>query len=119
MAPLVANLTDADMRELAVYYAYLPRVYGPNPGTVEPPRIVANGAPLRGIAPCGACHGELDSKPGAAWLQGQPVAYLRAQLRAFASGERCNDIGEQMRNIAHRMTAAEIAAASEFDATRP
>ena len=75
-------------------------------------RIVANGAPMRGIAPCGACHGDLDSKAGAGWLGGQPAVYLRTQLEAFASGARRNDIGEQMRNVARRMTPEEIDAAS-------
>ena len=119
MAPLMENLTDADMRDLAAYYAYLPRVYGPDSGAGEAPRIVTNGAPLRGIAPCGACHGELDSKVGAAWLEGQPLSYLRAQLRAFATGERRNDIGEQMRNIARAMTSEEINAASRYYAEHP
>ena len=80
---------------------------------------MTNGAPMRGIAPCGACHGELGSKAGAAWLEGQPAVYLRAQLEAFATGARHNDIGEQMRNVARRMTAAEIDAASRFYAGRP
>jgi cytochrome c553 len=118
MAPLVADLSDADMRDLAAYYAYLPRVSDSHPAG-EPPRIVASGAPLRGIAPCGACHGEVASKAGAAWLEGQPAVYLRSQLEAFSTGARHNDIGEQMRNIARRMTAAEINAASEFYADRP
>ena len=73
---------------------------------------------MRGIAPCGACHGELNSKPGAAWLEGQPVVYLRTQLEAFASGARRNDIGEQMRNVARAMTPEEIDAASRFYADR-
>jgi cytochrome c553 len=119
MAPLVANLSDADMRDLAAYYAYLPRPSDQAPNTDVPPRIVASGAPMRGIAPCGACHGELDSKAGAAWLEGQPAVYLRTQLEAFSSGARRNDIGEQMRNVARRMTAAEIGAASAFYADRP
>ena len=119
MAPLVANLSDADMRDLAAYYAYLPRVSVPQPAAGKPPRIVASGAPLRGIAPCEACHGEVGNKASAAWLEGQPAIYLRTQLEAFATGARHNDIGEQMRNIARRMTAAEIAAASEFYAARP
>jgi cytochrome c553 len=118
MAPLVANLNDADMRDLAAYYAYLPRVSDQPPNTDVPPRIVASGAPMRGIAPCGACHGELDSKAGAAWLEGQPAVYLRAQLEAFSSGARRNDIGEQMRNVARRMTPQEIDAASRFYADR-
>lgn len=119
MAPLVANLTEADMRDLAAYYAYLPRL-SDNPSVAEePPRIVASGAPMRGIAPCGACHGGIDTKAGAAWLNGQPAVYLRSQLRAFSSGARRNDIGEQMRNVARRMTPEEIDAASRFYADHP
>jgi cytochrome c553 len=113
MEPLVTNLSNADMRDLAAYYAYLPRVPVIRPAS-EPPQIVASGAPLRGIAPCGACHGDLSSKPGAAWLEGQPLDYLRTQLQDFASGTRRNDIGEQMRNVARGMTATEIDAASRF-----
>lgn len=119
MAPLVADLSNADMRDLAAYYAYLPRDSGPPPITDVPPRIVMSGAPMRGIAPCGACHGDIASKAGAAWLSGQPEVYLRAQLLAFASGARRNDIGEQMRNIARQMIPAEIDAASRFYADRP
>ena len=114
MAPLVADLSDADMRDLAAYYAYLPRVTSSGAAAGEAPPIVTSGAPLRSIAPCGACHGEVDSKASAAWLEGQPAVYLRTQLEAFASGARRNDIGEQMRNVARGMTAAEIDAASEF-----
>ena len=119
MAPLVADLSDADMRDLAAYYAYLPRPSDLRPGIEVPPRIVASGAPMRGIAPCGACHGEVGNKAGAAWLEGQPAVYLRTQLLAFASGARRNDIGEQMRNVARGMTPEEITAASRFYADRP
>jgi cytochrome c553 len=117
MAPLVADLTDADMRDLAAYYAYLPRLT--DSSAISPPRIVASGAPLRGIAPCGACHGEVGAKAGAAWLEGQPVAYLHAQLEAFANGRRHNDIDEQMRNVARAMTPQEIEAASRYYAEHP
>ena len=119
MAPLVVDLSDQDMRDLAAYYAYLPRV-SDRPATDDiPPRIVESGAPLRGIAPCGACHGDIAGKAGAAWLEGQPAVYLRAQLQAFAAGERRNDIGEQMRNVARRMTPDDIEAASKYYADRP
>jgi len=117
MAPLVADLTAADMRDLAAYYAYLPRLA--DRGAGSPPHIVAGGAPLRGIAPCGACHGEVGAKAGAAWLEGQPVAYLRTELEAFASGTRHNDIDEQMRNVARVMTPQEIDAASRYYAEHP
>jgi cytochrome c553 len=117
MAPLVADLSDADMRDLAGYYAYLPRLT--DSSTNHPPRIVASGAPLRGIAPCGACHGEVGTKAGAAWLEGQPEVYLRIQLEAFASGARHNDIDEQMRNVARVMTPQEIDAAARYYAEHP
>jgi cytochrome c553 len=96
MARLVANLSDADMRDLSAYYAYLPRTSDRPPVTDARPRIVANSAPMRGIAPCGACHGDLDSKAGAGWLRGQPAVYLRTNswlLRpapgATTSASRC------------------------------
>lgn len=109
MSPFAVNLSEQDMVDIAAYYAYLPRLPAPRPTVDRPiPRIVANGAPLRGIAPCGACHGDLDNKTGSPWLGGQSAAYFREQLRAFARGDRRNDINEQMRTIARRMTPDEI-----------
>jgi cytochrome c553 len=119
MMPLVADLSDADMRDLAAYYAYLPRVYDERAADEGASSIVAVGAPMRNIAPCGACHGELGSKIGAPWLEGQPVTYLHAQLDAFANGTRRNDIDQQMRNVARGMTPAEITAASRYYAGSP
>ncbi|MBV9248152.1 MAG: c-type cytochrome [Acetobacteraceae bacterium] len=113
MAPLVANLSDQELQDLAEYYAYLPRPAPYHP-TGPAPRIVASGAPLRNIPPCGACHGAIDNKVGASWLEGQPASYLQAQLEAFASGARHNDITEQMRNIARQMTPQEIQQAVQY-----
>ena len=74
---------------------------------------------MRGIAPCAACHGGLSTKAGSPWLGGQPAAYIKAQLQAFASGTRHNDISQQMRNIARHMSEAEMDAAASFYAARP
>jgi len=119
MAPLVANLTDEDMRDLAAYYADLPRL--PSNGSVSRSEIpiVVSGAPMRNVAPCGACHGELTNKAGSPWLEGQPSVYLKAQLLAFASGARHNDISEQMRNVARQMTPTEIDAAVRYYESQP
>ncbi len=65
---------------------------------------MTNGAPMRNIAPCGACHGAIDNKAGSPWLGGQSAVYIKAQLKAFAAGTRRNDISQQMRNIARQMT---------------
>ncbi len=120
MSPFAWRLSDQDMIDLAAYYAYLPRLPAYHPvGILPAPRIVINGAPLRNIPPCGACHGALDNKAGSPWLEGQSVVYLKSQLDAFASGERRNDISEQMRNVARRMTPEEIEEAAEYFASQP
>jgi cytochrome c553 len=120
MSPFAVNLTDQEIADLATYYAYLPRLpaYHPTP-QVPKPSIVIYGAPMRGIAPCGACHGSLDNKSGSPWLEGQSEAYMKAQLQSFASGERRNDISQQMRNIARAMTAQEIEQAAAYYASQP
>jgi cytochrome c553 len=120
MTPMVANLSDQDMADLAAYYAYLPRLppYHPVPG-LPTPSIVAHGAPMRNIAPCAACHGGLDVKTGSPWLEGESEVYLKAQIQAFASGDRHNDISGQMRNIARHMTPEEIEAAARYYASQP
>jgi cytochrome c553 len=120
MSPFAEHLSDQDMIDLASYYAYLPRLPAFHPvAAVALPRIVINGAPLRNIAPCGSCHGALDNKVGSPWLEGQSSAYIKSQLEAFASNERRNDISEQMRNIARRMTPEEIEDASRYYASQP
>jgi cytochrome c553 len=115
MSPRVAQLSDADMRDLAAFYAYLPRPA--HAGAA--PRIVASGSPMHNVAPCGACHGGADYKTGSPWLDGEPFVYLKAQLVAFASGARHNDISQQMRNVARGMSLAEINAASTYYAEPP
>lgn len=120
MTPFAINLSEQDMVDLAAYYAYLPRLPGYHPvQDVPAPRIVINGAPMRNIAPCGSCHGGLDNKAGSPWLEGQPAAYIKAQLESFAEAHRRNDISQQMRNIARQMTPAEIADAARYYASQP
>ena len=120
MSPFAANLTDQEISDVAAYYAYLPRLpaYHPTP-QLPRPKIVIYGAPLRGIAPCGSCHGSLDNKVGSPWLEGQSEVYMREQLLAFASGQRRNDISQQMRNIARAMTPKEIDEAAAYYASQP
>jgi cytochrome c553 len=113
MSPRVAGLSDDDIGDIAAYYNYLPRLPVAEAGTAIP-AIVANGAPMRNIAPCGTCHGETGHKTGSPWLEGESPVYLSAQLQAFASGTRHNDISGQMRNVARGMTPNEIEAAAQY-----
>ena len=120
MTPFAVRLSERDMQDLAAYYGYLPRLPGfhPSDGT-PPPRIVASGAPMRGIAPCGSCHGTIENKLGSPWLEGQSELYIKEQLLAFVSGARSNDISGQMRNVARAMTAEEIAEAAKYYSSKP
>ncbi|MBR0800882.1 c-type cytochrome [Bradyrhizobium jicamae] len=120
MSPFAAAMTDQDMKDVAAYYAYLPRVPSKSLDTALPaPAIVATGAPMRNIPPCGSCHGDIDNKAGSPWLGGQSEVYIKAQLQAFASGGRRNDISQQMRNIARQMTSDEIDQAARYYAAQP
>jgi cytochrome c553 len=84
----------------------------------EAPPIVRHGAPMRSIPACESCHGGIDHKTASPRLDGEPEAYIRSQLSAFASGSRGNDIHQQMRNIARHMTAEEIGAAARYYSRR-
>ena len=120
MSPFAATMSNQDMLDVAAYYAYLPRVPSNHldPG-IAAPRIVTTGAPMRNIAPCGSCHGDIDNKAGSPWLGGQSAVYIKAQLNAFASGARRNDISQQMRNIARQMTAEEIDQVARYYEAQP
>ena len=120
MSPFAANMNNQDMLDVAAYYAYLPRVPSNSlDAKLAPPPIVVTGAPMRNIPPCGACHGDIDNKAGSPWLGGQSAVYIQAQLHAFASGGRRNDISQQMRNIARQMTAEEIDQVARYYEAQP
>jgi cytochrome c553 len=119
MQALSRNLTDRDMRDLAAYYAYLPKARtAPTTYDESLPALVRVGDPLRNIAPCISCHGGVDQKLGAPWLEGMSKDYLVAQLIAFRTGERRNDAQAQMRNMVRSMTAAEMDTVATFYARK-
>lgn len=115
MSPFTQVLTDREMRDVAAFYASLPKLMSVG----EAPLIVIHGAPLRNIPPCGSCHGDIDHKVGSPWLDGEPADYIKAQLEAFASDARRNDTNEQMRNIARGLTPQEIEEAANYYASQP
>ena len=115
MQSLAANLSDRDIRDLAAYYASLPKARtAPTTYDERLPALVRVGAPLRNIAPCISCHGQVDQKFGAPWLEGMPKQYLMQQLQAFAGGTRHNDAEAQMRAMAAAMTPQEIDEVATF-----
>ena len=72
-----------------------------------------------GALPCTACHGargEGNAANGFPRLAGLPVSYLRAQMSAFADGQRENPV---MAPIARSLTADDTQAVSVYFADLP
>lgn len=120
MQPLVANLSDQDMRDLAVYYASLERerIAAVEPSDTDTPRLVRNGDPMRAVGACSSCHSPHAERPATPVLEGLSEVYLREQLMAFRDGRRSNDINRQMRNAVRGLTDQEIAQLSRYYAGR-
>ncbi|AKJ30873.1 c-type cytochrome [Caldimonas brevitalea] len=119
MQGLAAPLSEENIRDLAAYYASLPKARtAPTFYDESLPALVRVGAPLRNIAPCISCHGGVDQKFGAPWIEGMPKDYLVGQLHAFRTGARGNDVQGQMRAVARTMTDQEIQEVSEFYARK-
>jgi cytochrome c553 len=119
MEAIARSLSDRNIDDIAAYYASLPKARSMPTTYADPlPKLIRTGDPLRNIAPCIACHGSVDSKLGAPWLEGMPRRYLISQLNNFASGTRRNDSEAQMRNMVRNMTPDEIAEVAFFYARR-
>jgi len=119
MEGLAKGLSERDVNDLAAYYASLPKARtAPTTYDESLPALVRVGAPLRNIAPCVSCHGGIDQKLGAPWIEGLPKDYLVEQLKAFRGGQRRNDSQAQMRSVVRGMTDAEIDEVSAFYARK-
>jgi cytochrome c553 len=117
MQPMVAGLSDRDMRDLSAYYAYLPHEREPA-ADARLPQLVSNGAPMRNVGACASCHGGYARQAATPILDGEPETYIRDQLYAFRNGTRSNDLNQQMRNVARNLSDAEIAELASYYAQR-
>lgn len=118
MAKNIAS--DQDVMDIAAYYASVKT----KPGKASNEELVIEGESIyrggivdAGVAACSACHGPTGSgNPAAKFpsVSGQHAAYTVAQLQAFKSGERNNDTGKMMRNLAKKMSTAQMEAVAEY-----
>jgi cytochrome c553 len=114
-----APLTESEMEKLATYFSNQARkpAIGDEKVVALGESIYRAGNKATGVPACAACHGPAGAgNPAAKFpnLAGQHATYVSKQLRWFQSGERANDAGKMMRNIAMRMTNAEINAVAQF-----
>jgi cytochrome c553 len=115
----VMSLSPQDMADLGAFFAK----QKPSPGSADPAevtigeKIYRGGNQATGVSACIACHGPTGAgNPAAKYpmLSGQHAAYTEKALKDFRSGNRKNDPGKMMQNIAARMTDAEIKAVSSY-----
>lgn len=105
MQPFIANLSDAQVKAVADYYAALP-LPSPTQGEV-------NEAGKNVRAACISCHGMAGNTVNEAWpnLAGQHKEYLEKQLLAFKSGERKAPL---MNVIAGELSDQQISDVAEY-----
>jgi cytochrome c553 len=119
MAAQVANLSEADMRNLAAYFAG----QKPREGSASNAELVTAGRKLyrggngsNGVAACAGCHSPNGAGIPVQYprLKGQHKDYTVAQLKAFRAGERANDPSAMMRAVAARLSDKEMDALAEY-----
>ncbi len=111
--------SDEDVEHLAAYFASQKTTAGAgDKEKVEEGRLIYKGGKVSAkITACAACHGPTGKGNEAAKfprIAGQHTKYLLTQLKAFRSGERANDAGKMMRNIASKMSDTDMEAAVEY-----
>jgi len=119
MAGMVANLSAADMQNVAAYYAsqkLKPALAKDKDLAALGQKLYRGGNAATGVAACAGCHGPSGAGIPAQYprVSGQFAEYVEAQLKAFRAGARSNDPNGMMRGVAARMTDREIQAVSEY-----
>ncbi len=119
MASIVQSLDDAQMADVAAHYAAVTKgARDPRVESSDDPellRLVEYGYTDRALPACASCHGAHAGGPvETPTITGQREVYLAQQLKAFASGERRNDIYARMRAVAAKLRPDEIEKLARF-----
>lgn len=119
MTGLLDNLSDQDLADISAYFAKQNTSLGqvPKDALEAGQKLYRAGIAAKGVAACTACHaptGTGIASAGYPALSGQHPAYIEKQLMAFRKGDRANDPGSMMRDIAAKMSDAEIKAVAAY-----
>lgn len=119
MSPMAAPLSEQDMKDLAAYFsAQAAKPGSANAEKVDLGKTIYKGGNLAtNVTACAACHGPTGKgNPASNYpsINGQHAAYTAKQLKDFKASNRENDPSNIMRDIAKRMSEAEIEAVSEY-----
>jgi cytochrome c553 len=121
MMGMIANLSDADMKGLADYFAgqtLKPAAASDKDLAALGQKIWRGGNSAAGVPACAGCHGPAGAGLPAQYprLAGQYAEYVAAQLKAFKDGARTNDANGAMRGVASHLSEREIRAVAEYAA---
>jgi cytochrome c553 len=121
MMGMVANLSDADMKGLAAYYAgqkLKPAAAADKNLAALGQKLWRGGNAANGVPACAGCHGPAGAGMPAQYprIGGQYAEYIATQLKAFRDGARANDPNGMMRGVAARLSEREIRAVAEYAA---
>lgn len=122
MGALASGLSEADMRNVAAYYASQTQTPEKAKGDRESielgQKLWRGGDQTKGLPACAGCHGPAGAGMPAQYprIAGQHAEYTESQLKYFRVAERANDPAKMMRMIAVKMTDAEIKAVSDYAA---
>ena len=122
MNGMIMMLPDEQMQAMASYFASqtLEPASATNAESAAAGKMIwRGGIASKGVPACAACHGPTGKGMPAQYpaLAGQFPEYLDAQLKAFRDDARANDPAKMMRDIAIKMTDAEIKATAEYAAS--
>lgn len=132
MTPQVKDLSDADLRNIAAYFAAQPRTGAAIAAATDAPgaRLFRQGDAARGIPPCQGCHGHdgqghplrgsdprYDAYPA---LAQQQADYLVARLSQYRDGKLADSSNALiMRGVAHSLDDAAIRQLADWLAATP
>lgn len=121
MAGMVGNLSAADMKNVAAYFAsqkLKPAKATDKDLAVLGQKIYRGGVAASGIPACAGCHGPTGAGIPAQYprIAGQFAEYVEGQLKAFRAGTRMNDPNGMMRGVAMRLNDREIKAVAQYAA---
>lgn len=120
MVKMAADLTPADMADIAAYFAGQPVMHGrlehENPRAKN---LFESGDPARELASCESCHGKNGKgrvENGVIYpvIGGQNKLYLRRQLLNWKLGERKNSAEAVMNKVAKALADDEIEALVDY-----
>lgn len=119
MSGMAATIQDGDIEDIAAFYAgqEISSGEGDAEKIAAGKGIFLSGIPEKGVAACMACHGPNGSgNPAAGFpaLKGQHAPYVTKAMLDFRLGTRANDPGKMMRDIAAKMSDAEMEAVADY-----